>query len=53
MKTKEKYLTTKEQMRVQLLRHEIEMLSEAINRTVSKRDDLRKKVNKIVSRVEA
>ena len=51
MKT-EKYLTTKEQMKVQLLRHEIDMLSKAISRTVSKRDKLKKKVDDILSRVE-
>lgn len=51
MKT-EKYLTTKEQMKVQLLRHEIDMLSKAISRTVSKRDRLKKKVDNILSRVE-
>jgi len=50
MKT-EKYLTTKEQMKVQLLRHEIDMLSKAISRTVSKRDKLKKKVDDILSRV--
>lgn len=51
MKT-EKYLTTKEQMKVQLLRHEIDMLSKAISRTVSKRDKLKRKVENIVSRVD-
>ena len=51
MKT-EKYLTTKEQMKVQLLRHEIDMLSKAISRTVSKRDKLKEKVDDILSRVE-
>jgi len=48
----EKYLTTKEQMKVKLLRHEIDMLSKAISRTVNKRDKLKKKVDNIVSRVE-
>jgi hypothetical protein len=51
MKT-EKYLTTKEQMKVQFLRHEIDMLNKAISRTVSKRDELMKKVDEILSRVE-
>lgn len=48
----EKYLTTKEQMKVKLLRHEIDMLSKAISRTVSKRDKLKEKVDDILSRVE-
>ena len=39
-------------MKVQLLRHEIDMLSKAISRTVSKRDKLKKKVDDILSRVE-
>jgi len=51
MKT-EKYLTPKEQMKVKLLRHEIDMLNKAISRTVSKRDKLTKKVEDIVSRIE-
>lgn len=51
MKT-EKYLTAKEQMKVKLLRHEIDMLNKAISRTVSKRDELMKKIEDIVSGIE-
>ena len=51
MKT-EKYLTPKEQMKVQLLRHEIDMLSKATSRTASKRDELKKKVDDILSQVK-
>ena len=51
MKT-EKYLNTKEHMKVKLLRHEIDMLSKAISRTVSKRDRLKNKVDRILIQVE-
>ena len=51
MKT-EKYLTTKEQLKVQFMRHEIDMLSKAISRTVSKRDRLKNKVDRILIQVE-
>ena len=51
MKT-EKYLTPKEQMEVKLLRHEIDMLSKAISRIVSRRDGLTKKVEGIVNQIE-
>jgi hypothetical protein len=51
MKT-EKYLTTKEQMKVQLLRHEVEMLTKAISRTATRRDKLKRKADDILSRVE-
>lgn len=51
MKT-EKYLTNKEQMKIKLLRHEVEMLGKAISRTSSRRDKLKKKVDEILSRVE-
>ena len=42
----EKYLNTKEQMKVKLLRHEIDMLSKFISRYVNKRDELTKKVER-------
>ena len=51
MKT-EKYLTTKEQIKVQFMRHEIDMLSKAISRYVNKRYELTKKVDRILIQVE-
>ena len=51
MKT-DKYLTTKEQMKVQLLRHEVEMLSKAISRTATRRDKLKRKADDIVKQIE-
>jgi len=51
MKT-EKYLNIKEQMKVKLLRHEVEMLGKAINRTATRRDKLKKKVDDILNRIE-
>lgn len=53
MKNEEKYLTPQEQMKLQLIRDEIDMLNKKISRTTRKREELRKKVDKIVSRVEA
>ena len=48
----EKYLNTKEHMKVKLLRHEIDMLSKAISRYVNKRYELTKKVDRILIQVE-
>ncbi len=53
MKNEEKYLTPQEQMKLQLIRDEIDMLNKKISRTTRKREELREKVDKIVSRVEA
>lgn len=53
MKNEEKYLTPREQMKLQLIRDEIDMLNKKISRTTRKREELRKKVDKIVSRVDA
>ncbi len=53
MKNEEKYLTPQEQMKLQLIRDEINMLDKKISRTTRKREELRKKVGKIVSRVES
>lgn len=53
MKNEEKYLTPQEQMKLQLIRDEINMLDKKISRTTRKREELLKKVGKIVSRVES
>jgi len=52
MKTTEKYLSIKEQMRIQILRDEIDMLNKKISRTVNRREKLQKEIAKILERVE-
>ena len=52
MKTTEKYLSSKEQVRIQILRDEIEMLNKKISRIVNRREQLQQEITKILTRVE-
>ena len=52
MKTEEKYLTTKEQMKIQLLRHEVETLTATISRFTKKREDLQNEIKEIQKQIK-
>ena len=52
MKTTEKYLSPKEQVRIQILRDETEMLNKKISRIVNRREQLQQEIAKILARVE-
>jgi len=52
MKTEEKYLTTKEQMKIQLLRHDIETLTATISRFTKKRESLQEEVKQIQNQIK-
>ena len=49
---KTKYLSTKEQVRIQILQDEIEMLNKKISRTVERREQLQNEIAKMLKSVE-
>lgn len=51
MKT-EKYLTVEEQMKLQLLRDDIETMSATIDRFIKKRESLREEVKQIQNQIK-
>jgi len=51
MKT-EKYLTAEEQMKLQLLRDDIETMSATIDRFIKKRESLREEVKQIQNQIK-
>jgi len=51
MKT-EKYLSTQEQMKIQLLRHEVETLTATISRFTKKRETLQKEIKQIQQQIK-